>query len=317
MNAQDPDLTSTVSVSQEIGSDDVRMAALAPAVHGGGAWKVAYADFTTAMMAFFMLLWLLNVAPPETLAGLADYFAPTTAAISGHTGSDAINPPSEDSVGSNPAPIQLITSPGPPKSGPDDGRNEGAEGEDRFQPTDRRDILAERMRAMEDQAFQQVEEDLRLAIQESPLLNRHADQLLFEVTEDGLKIQLIDKDRRAMFKSGSDELYDYAQTLLRSVAGSVQNLPNRISIEGHTDGGVFVGPGGIGNWELSANRANSARRILEGAGVIDERLSQVIGKASTNPLYPDQPNRIENRRITIHILREAPVVPPSIAASSR
>ena len=202
--------------------------------------------------------------------------------------------------------------PGPPKSGPDAGDQSGADADNKLQ-ADRRDILAERIQNLENQAFQKVEDDLRLAIQESPILNRHADQLLFEVTEDGLKIQLIDKDRRAMFKSGTDELYDYAAALIREVGKSVQNLPNRLSIQGHTDGGIFVGPGGTGNWELSANRANSARRVLDGSGIDNERLSEVIGKASTNPLYPDQPNRVENRRITIHLLREAPVVPPSIS----
>ena len=292
--------------------------AMLPAVHGGGAWKVAYADFTTAMMAFFMLLWLLNVAPPETLAGLADYFSPTTAAVSGHTGSPAVNPPTNDAVGSNPSPIQLITQPGPPKAGPDNGEKTGAEGDARnLADQDRRDILAERIKNLEDQAFQRVEDELRVAIQESPILNRHSDQLLFEVTEDGFKIQLIDKDRRAMFRQGTDELYDYASALLTEIAKSVQTLPNRLSVAGHTDGGVYVGPGGTGNWELSANRANSARRILDTNGIDTERLREVIGKAGTEPLYPDQPNRIENRRITIHILREAPVVPPSLPGSDR
>ncbi len=280
--------------------------------HHGGAWKVAYADFTTAMMAFFMLLWLLNVAPPETLAGLADYFSPTTAAVSGRTGADAVNAPSSDAVGSNPTPIVAISVPGPPQSGEDDGKNRGT---DEAGGID--DTLAKRIQAQEDAAFSQLQEQLRMAIQQSPELSQVSDQLIMEITEDGMKIQLIDKDRRPMFKSGTDELYDFAKKMIGEIGKSVQTLPNRITILGHTDGAVYFGPQGETNWELSAGRANSARRQLDSSGVSMDRFSEVIGKAGTDPLYPDQPNRTENRRITILVLREAPVVPPNLTNSDR
>ncbi|WP_262695512.1 flagellar motor protein MotB [Kordiimonas aquimaris] len=285
--------------------------------HHGGAWKVAYADFATAMMAFFMLLWLLNVAPPETLAGLADYFAPTTAAVSGRSGVDAINAPTEDSVGSNPSPAVLISNPGPPQSGPTSGDNEGADSEGGGDPTIQ-DVIAEanRIREQEDVAFEQMQERLRLAIQQSPTLSELQDQLILEVTEDGMKIQLHDKDRRAMFRKGSDELYNYARDLLSEIGRSVQDLPNRITIQGHTDGGSFTGSNGSTNWELSADRANSARRVLDTSGVTEDRFFEVIGKAGTDPLYPDQPTRTENRRITILVLREAPVVPPNLTGGN-
>lgn len=307
--------TNTCSRNASKPLNSIGFLAFLPAAHGGGAWKVAYADFTTAMMAFFMLLWLLNVAPPETLAGLADYFSPTTAAVSGHTGSPAISPPTSEAVGSNPTPIQLISQPGPPKSGPQNGQKSGADGNLREQAVERRDDIAERIKAREDEAFKEFEDQLKLAIQQSPTLNQHNDQLLFEITEDGLKIQIIDKDRRAMFRTGSDELFGYAQNLLREVATNIQSLPNRVAIQGHTDGGVWIGPGGITNWDLSANRANSARRVMEAAGIDNERLFEVAGKASTTPLYPDDPNRIENRRITIQLLRESPVVPPQLGGA--
>lgn len=285
--------------------------------HHGGAWKVAYADFTTAMMAFFMLLWLLNVAPPETLAGLADYFSPTTAAVSGRSGVDAINPPSEDSTGSNPSPAVLITQPGPPQSGPTSGENEGADGEGGGDP-DIRDIIeaANRIRQQEDLAFEQMQDQLRVAIQQSPTLSDLSDQLIMEITEDGMKIQLIDKDRRAMFRQGTDELYNYARDMLLEIGNSVQDLPNRITLQGHTDGGNFTGAQGGSNWELSADRANSARRVLDDSGVTGDRFFEVIGKAGTDPLYPDDPSRSENRRITVLILREAPVVPPNLTGGS-
>lgn len=279
--------------------------------HHGGAWKVAYADFTTAMMAFFMLLWLLNVAPPETLAGLADYFSPTTAAVSGRTGSDAVNAPSSDAIGNNPSPVVAITVPGPPQSGPTDGDKKGSDAEGGGDPDFPNDRSA-RLQAQEDAAFSQMQEQLRLAMQQSPELAEMSDQLIMEITEDGMKIQLLDKDRRAMFKSGTDELYEFARNLLAEIGKSIQTLPNRVAIQGHTDGGAFVGPNGETNWELSAGRANSARRVLDTSGVSQDRFYEVVGKAGTDPLYPDQPNRTENRRITILVLREAPVVPPNL-----
>ncbi|MCK0069617.1 flagellar motor protein MotB [Kordiimonas laminariae] len=283
----------------------------------GGAWKVAYADFTTAMMAFFMLLWLLNVAPPETLAGLADYFSPTTAAVVGSSGTDQINPPSEDARGSNPSPIVAISIPGPPQSGPtDENRDQGQDGKTAEQAEQERiEELAERIKEREDMSFEQAQEQLRLAIQQSPTLSEMQDQLIMEITEDGLKIQLIDKDQRAMFRPGSDDLYEYARTLITEIGKSVQNLPNRLTVQGHTDGGRYQGSDGATNWELSADRANSARRVLDTSGVTEDRIFEVVGKAGTDPLYPDQPTKTENRRITVLVLREAPVVPPSLSGS--
>lgn len=286
--------------------------------HHGGAWKVAYADFTTAMMAFFMLLWLLNVAPPETLAGLADYFAPTTAAVSGKSGVDAINPPSEDSTGSNPSPTVLISDPSSrPKSGSTSGEGEGADVEGGGDPNVQDVIdLANRIREQEDMAFEQMQEQLRLAIQQSPTLSDMSDQVIMEITEDGMKIQLIDKDRRAMFRQGTDELYNYARDMINEIGGSIQDLPNRVTVQGHTDGGNFTARQGGSNWNLSANRANSALSVLDSSGVTSDRFFEVTGKAGTDPLYPDQPTRSENRRITILILREAPVVPPNLTGGN-
>ncbi len=268
--------------------------------HHGGAWKVAYADFTTAMMAFFMLLWLLNVAPPETLAGLADYFTPSSSDTIGSPNpvNNRINDP-----GQNPSPIVTISVPSPPPSGQThEGKETGGEGE-------RKQVD---FTEIEDQSFENMQEQLRMTIQDSPTLQEMAENLIMEITEDGMKIQLIDKDRRAMFRKGSDELYNYATEMLREIGRSVQTLPNRITIEGHTDGGSFTGKNGDTNWELSADRANSARRVLGKSGVTDDRVFEVIGKAGTDPLYPDQPNKTENRRITILVLREAPVVPSSL-----
>ena len=280
--------------------------------HHGGAWKVAYSDFVTAMMAFFMLLWLLNVAPPETLAGLADYFSPTTAAVAGRTGADAVNSPSSDASGSNPSPMLTISELGPPLSGESDGKKQGNTEDGGGDPDFQNQRLAEMIRQREDDAFMSAQDQIQQAIQDSPQLNEHSDQIIMEITEDGMKIQLIDKDNRAMFRSGTADLYEYANAMLNAVGQSVQSLPNRLSILGHTDTGGFNAGGTYGNWELSADRANSARRAIYNSGVTEDRFSEVIGKAGTEPLYPDAPNRSENRRITMLVLREAPVVPPAL-----
>jgi chemotaxis protein MotB len=282
--------------------------------HHGGAWKVAYADFVTAMMAFFMLLWLLNVAPPETLAGLADYFSPTTAAVAGSTGSDAVNAPSTDSAGDNPSPIAVIEVQGPPLSGPDNDSNRGSQANAGGDPDFATDIQNLRAQESEDFAFEQAQEQIRLSLQETPSLSDLSEQVLFEVTEEGLKIQLIDKDRRSMFKSGTAELYDYARDLISEVGRTVQRLPNRVTLQGHTDASNYRGADGRSNWDLSAERGNAAIKVLETVGVSNDRFYEVIGKASTDPLYPEEPSRIENRRITILVIREAPVVPPTVSS---
>ncbi len=277
--------------------------------HHGGAWKVAYADFVTAMMAFFMLLWLLNVAPPETLNGLADYFSPTTAATVGKSGSKSVNPPRSDAKGDNPNPAQIIRVDGPPPSGPDAGKKEGANQTSELAP-EPFDITEDVIDAEPNTQLERLRDELQVQLQESEDLVDNQDQIHFEITEDGLKIHLLDKDRRAMFRSGSAELFGYAEEFIRNVAVTLSDTNNRIAILGHTDGGTYALANGYTKWDLSADRANAARRVLQAAGITEDRIAEVIGKSSTDPLYPDEPNRTENRRITLLLLREAPVVQP-------
>ena len=131
-----------------------------------------------------------------------------------------------------------------------------------------------------------------------------------EQTQDGMRIQIFDRDRRPMFRTGTADLYGYASTLIEEIGAVVESLPNRVSIVGHTDGLPFNRDDGYSNWELSSNRANAARRVLSDAGITPDCFSEVVGKASTDPMFPDDPGRPENRRITIIVLREAPVVSP-------
>lgn len=275
--------------------------------HHGGAWKVAYADFTTAMMAFFMLLWLLNVSEKETLEGLADYFTPTSFSVSGQSGAGKpFGGTAMDTSGSVGASASVVRIEGPPPAAPEEQESDlprTAEMPPRPQQQSHDEALAELQRS------------LQQAIQQSPELARHRDQILVEETPEGVRIQLTDKDGRSMFETGTAEFYDYARRMVREIGGIVASLPNRVAILGHTDarpGGSPAGDADYSNWELSSDRANSARRVLARTGVSADRVSEVVGKADSDPLYPTMPDRAENRRITILVLREAPVLAPGI-----
>lgn len=283
--------------------------------HHGGAWKVAYADFTTAMMAFFMLLWLLNVSDKETLDGLADYFTPTRASIATDTGAGRIlggtSPTSEGAQDSGAVAIQMPGSPASSEVSPDaiqPGKANTGEG-------NARGGYASTVNTQSDPALMAAADRLRQIMQEVPEMADHQDQLIVEQTQEGMRIQLFDKDRRPMFEAATDQMYGYAEDMIAEIGRVVSNLPNRISIHGHTDGRPYNGPGGYSNWELSADRANTARRVLSASGVSQDRFSEVVGKAASEPMVPDDPLRAENRRITILVLREAPVVSPTFGGN--
>lgn len=262
--------------------------------HHGGAWKVAYADFVTAMMAFFLLLWLLGSTDEEKLEGLADYFQPTLASLRTNSGSDGMlggtSLANEGSMSSGATALQIPASPPPEDSADEDFESKIAE--------------------FEDVELNAAGEELRQAIQESAELAEHNDQLIIQQTPDGMRIEIVDKDQRAMFREGTPELHGYAKSMIEKVAEVVEELPNRIAILGHTDAFSLSGDGDYTNWELSADRANSARRVLSRSDISSDRFSEVTGKAATEPIFPDSPNRAENRRITILVLREAPVLSP-------
>jgi chemotaxis protein MotB len=153
---------------------------------------------------------------------------------------------------------------------------------------------------------------LRQALQSMPELTELSKHVIVDETDEGMRIQLIDQDERAMFAPGDSEPSARIRTLLSEVARAVAPLSNRIAISGHTDGQPYTGPGGFSNWDLSAARANAARRILEQNGLPQNRIAQVTGKAGSDPLYPENPYASANRRISIVMLREAPVLPPDL-----
>ena len=158
----------------------------------------------------------------------------------------------------------------------------------------------------EEQKFEQIEQDLRQAMQSVPGLARLAENLQIERTPEGLRIQIVDQARASMFPLGSADMYDPTRALLWQVASAIARLPNKVSIAGHTDSAPFRGTDGYDNWSLSLDRADATRRTLVAAGLDESRIASVIGKADTDPMFPDDPRDPRNRRISITLLREQP-----------
>jgi len=275
--------------------------------HHGGAWKVAYADFVTAMMAFFLLMWLINTTDPEQKRGIAEYFAPasvsqTTSGSGGILGGTSLGEEGSKSEGSQSV-ISQMAPEAPPDAPADAGQSQNlaAASEEAL-----RDEIARREAA----EFASAAESLRQAMQRMPELAELSKQLIIDQTPEGLRIQLVDQEGRSMFEQNSARPNARAQVLLRAISGVINRLPNRISITGHTSAVAGSGRASTtADWPLSAERANASRAILQQAGVDADRVYSVAGKAGSDPLYPDDPSLAGNRRIAIVLLREAPVLP--------
>jgi chemotaxis protein MotB len=276
--------------------------------HHGGAWKVAYADFVTAMMAFFLLMWLINTTTPEQRRGIADYFAPasvspSTSGNGGILGGTALGEDGGSAAGTSSVIERL--SPDAVRDDPETPE-ESSEAESSSVSAD---AMAQAMERRERSQFQSAEMSLRQSLQNMPELAELTRQLIIEETPEGLRIQLVDEEGRPMFNPGSVQPNERAVVLLRAVAEIAQQLPNRIAVSGHTDSGPAPSAS-FSNWDLSADRANAARAILQEGGLGDDRIAEVVGRAGSEPLYPDDPYMAGNRRISILLLREAPVIAP-------
>ena len=281
--------------------------------HHGGAWKVAYADFVTAMMAFFLLMWLINTTSPEQKRGVADYFAPanvsqSTSGSGGILGGTALGTEGDKNEGTMSFIEQMA--PKPPDTQDRDGQSQDA---GQQATTGAPSETIDDAQAKEKQAFQSAAESLRQALQDMPELAELSKNILVDQTPEGLRIQLIDQEGRSMFGENSSVPNDRAKLLLRAVAKVINNLPNRISITGHTSGVAGQSGQNPKDWGLSMGRADQARALLQSAGIDDDRIAQVQGKAAKEPLYPDDPSLAGNRRIAIVLLREAPVLPQNPA----
>lgn len=257
--------------------------------HHGGAWKVAYADFVTAMMAFFLLMWLLNATTEEQRKGIADYFNPTIpiSRISGG-GSDGLNGSSiftEQTYAKMGTGATRDATAGRPSTAKTSGSElsdsdlqEGGSGE------------------------QELEQQLALAMQDdAAALNDH---IMVKMSPEGIVLELVDSEDVPLFKKGASDPTDLLVTLVATVTESFETFGNNIKIVGHTDAHPFSGGGEFDNWDLSAARANVARRMLLAEGFPADRIQEVSGRADTDLLFEDDPYGAQNRRISITLLKQ-------------
>ena len=255
----------------------------------GGAWKIAYADFVTAMMAFFLLMWLLGSTSEGDKKGISDYFqSPMKVALQGGSGAGASG--SVISGGGS----DLTQTTGQAKRG--DGADKRAKkmsGELKKAEVAKRDakMLAE------------LSAKIAAAISNNPKMAEFASQIRLEITPDGLLIQIVDDQKRPMFDSGSALLKPYMRDILREIGTALLDVENKISLDGHTDRSTYGNAGrGYSNWELSADRANASRRELANAGMPDDKLARVVGMASSLLLDSADPLSPSNRRISILVM---------------
>lgn len=259
----------------------------------GGAWKIAYADFMTAMMAFFLMMWLLGSTSQGDLQGIAAYFnSPLKVAMQGGDGSG--NSSSIIPGGGN----DLSKVHGQVR------RSEASEQAGRKQSADEMRAARARQDAARIQVLQTKVENM---ISSNPLLQEYRSQIRVDVTPDGLQIQIVDEQNRPMFDIGSAMVKPYMQDILRAVGAALGETENRISLAGHTDAAPYGnGDRGYSNWELSGDRANASRRELIAAGMPADKLARVVGMAASDLLDQANPRAPQNRRITITVLtREA------------
>jgi chemotaxis protein MotB len=278
--------------------------------HHGGAWKIAYADFVTAMMAFFLLMWLINVTSPEQKTGIAEYFNPITVsqrtAGSGGVldGTSVSQPGPLTSASSQITAIDPRLTFAPPNDNTSKTKaSDGEAKEGGGKVTDQE--VAKAIKEREQKQFEAVAEKLRKSVADFPELKGLLDNLIIDETPEGLRIQLVDRDDRPMFALGSADPFDYTRQLLGLVTQAITDLPNKVSIRGHTDSLAYAPGKSYDNWNLSSARALASRHAMLEAGLAEARIEGVVGRADRDPLFPDHPDDPRNRRITIILLHEA------------
>ncbi|MDQ8020994.1 MAG: flagellar motor protein MotB, partial [Moraxellaceae bacterium] len=257
----------------------------------GGAWKIAYADFVTAMMAFFLLMWLLGSTTKGDLKGIQDYFQnPLKLSLEGGPGSGSATSAVEG-------------------GGKDLTRSVGEVANSTFQEARKLTKVhtapqqTEEERQKERAMLQDLKGKIEALIEANPNLRQFKNQLLIDLTSDGLRLQIVDEQNRPMFDTASATLKPYTSEILRAIGAVLNQVENRLSITGHTDASRYSGDGsGFTNWELSANRANACRRELVVGGIGDTKVMRVVGLASTIPLDRNDPYSAINRRISIIVL---------------
>ena len=262
--------------------------------HHGGAWKIAYADFVTAMMAFFLLMWLLGSTTKGDLKGISDFFkTPLKVALLGGSGSG------DSSSVIHGGGKDLTRSTGQVKEGDLPTKKRIIN----LKETQREFLQLQKQRELE--KLKQLKSNIEKAIESNVKLRKYRSQILLDITSEGLRIQIVDKKNRPMFKSGSARLEPYTKDILHEIGMALNQVPNKISLSGHTDAEPYAGgAAGYSNWELSSDRANASRRELIAGGMSPDKVVRVVGLASAvlfdkkNPLDPI------NRRISIIVMNK-------------
>jgi chemotaxis protein MotB len=251
--------------------------------HHGGSWKVAFADFATAMMAFFLVLWLTATASPEQKKAVEGYF----------------RDPVGFTEGGSPNPVDLEGSASVVNEASPDIESSQIQIED--------EVVDELSETLEQRRMQELFQELKEQIKQDETLQEFKDQLLIDITDEGLRIQIVDRSGRPMFDSGRAELKYYSQDILFELAKTLGSVNNKLSITGHTDSTPFSGRPGYTNWELSADRANTARRALVAGGVRQQQIARVVGLSDSVLFDKEDPNAPVNRRISIIVLNKKTV----------
>jgi chemotaxis protein MotB len=295
--------------------------------HHGGAWKIAYADFVTAMMAFFLVMWLVSSINKQQRAAIFEYFknpsmepgksvrpAPGVMGPGGASTSPINLQGGLDAPRINAASPTAQIGAGPMMSGEQPSREhteqpastpQSAPQEDKGTPQEQ-----------EHKRLEALLQQLREAIAKSQALKPFKDQLLIDIMPEGLRIQIVDAQNRPMFDVGRAQLKSYTVAILHELAPYLASVPNRISIIGHTDATPYVGVRGYTNWELSADRANAARRALVAAGMPENKINRIVGLADSAPINRADPLSPINRRISIIVMnQEANAGPEGLAAT--
>ncbi len=261
--------------------------------HHGGSWKVAFADFATAMMAFFLVLWLTATASPEQIKAVEGYF----------------RDPVGFTEGGSPSPVDL--------EGSASVINEASPNIEPGQIAINDNVVDELSETLEQRRMEELFQELKQRIEENETLQEFKNQLLIDITDEGLRIQIVDRSGRPMFDSGKAELKYYSQEILFELAKTLGAVDNKLSITGHTDATPFGGRPGYTNWELSADRANTARRALVAGGVRGQQIARVVGLSDSILFDQGEPTAPVNRRISIIVLNKKTVSSIQSSASAK
>lgn len=269
--------------------------------HHGGAWKIAYADFVTAMMAFFLLMWLISMTTQEQKIGLAEYFAPAALSPSNSGAGGVLMGSALDKSGNR-------------SSVPRDVARGTTGQDDKARPTSSGGAGSREVSrpAADVEANYSAIASLRQALQSMPEIAELSRNIVIEPTKEGLNVSLVDENGRSMFPEGSVQPYERTRLVLEALAPTLRRMPNQLSVSGHT---AAARPGSVqagDSWNLTAGRALAVREILSGAGLPNNRFASVVGRADTEPLFVDNPYIPPNRRVTITLLNAEPPLPPGV-----